>query len=121
MLKNIMTQFRNSKSTFLLLLWLVLELLYVSMRVVYWLILMIPYLVFSLVIWRLEDTSLKELESESMLEEYEASMLGSEVERSNTLVLYLFLKSLRQRLSVALKMEFEEDQQQSTSQSGTKK
>src|SRR5210317_62168 len=121
MLKNIMTQFRNSKSIFLLPLWLVYELLYVSMRDVYWLILMIPYLVFSLVIWRLEDTSLKELESESMQAGYVESMQEYEEERSNTLVLYLFLKSLRQRLSVALKMESEEDQQQSTSQSGTKK
>ena len=76
-----------------------------SMRLVYWLILTILFLVSSAAIWLLEDTSLKELESESTREGYVESIQGSEVERSNTLVLYLFLKNLRQRLSVALKME----------------
>src|SRR5210317_102593 len=105
MLKNTMTQFRNSKSIFLRLLWLVFAPLYVSMQVVYWLILMILFLLSSLVIWLLEDISHKEQELVSTQDVFVESMQESEAEKSNILELYLFLKSLRQRLSVALKME----------------
>ena len=49
------------------------------------------------------------------------STLRSEAEKYSTRVLFLSLKSLNQLYDVALKMGFVADQQQSTSQSGTKK
>src|SRR6056300_109343 len=106
MLKNIMTQFQNLKSTFLLPLWRVLEHLLDSMLVVFWLMWMILCLVFLVVIWLLEGMLLKGLALVLMLVEYEVSMRGYEGVRFNTPALFLSLKNLRQRLSVALKTEY---------------
>src|SRR6056300_207080 len=121
MLKNIMTLFQTSKSIFLRQLWRVLELLSNSMQVVFWLILMTLYLVFFLVIWLLDVTLRKGLELVLTLVEYEASMRGYEEVKYNTPELFLSLKSLKQRLSAALKTELGAVRLLFTSLFGTKK
>ena len=121
MLKNIMTQFHNSKSIFLRQLWRVLELLSNSMQVVFWLILMTLYLAFFLVIW-LSDVMLRSVLGLVLtLGEYEASMRGYEGVKYSTQALFPSLKNLRQQLSAALKMELGAVRLLFTSLFGTRK
>src|SRR5210317_241053 len=121
MLKNIMTQFLNLKLIFQRLLWLVSVPLLSSMLVVSLLTLTILYLVSLVVIWLLGVMLPKGLVSELMPEELEVSTHVLEAVRYNIRVLYLFLKNLKPLLSVVHKTEYEADQQQYTSQFGTKK
>src|SRR5210317_1686173 len=121
MLKNIMTQFQNLKSTFLLPLWRVLEHLFANMLVVCWLMLMILCLVFSVVIWLLAIMLHKGLVSVLTLGESEVSIRGLEAVKSNTQELYLSSKSLSQQLSAVLKTVLEVAVQRFTSLFGTKK
>ena len=121
MLKNIMTLFHVLKSIFQHLLWLVYELLLGSMRVVSWWMLMILCLVSFPAIWLLASMLPKEQVLESMQEELEGSTHVLEVVKYNILALFLFLKNLKQLLSVVLKTEYEEGRQLFTSLFGTKK
>ena len=121
MSKNTMTQSVDLKLIFPRLLWLVFVLLLGSLRVVYWLTAMTLYLVSFLPIWLLVVMLPKGPVLELMQAELEESIQRFVVVRYNILVSFLSLKNLKQRLGVAHKTELEEDQQQSTSQSGTKK
>ena len=72
-------------------------------------------------IWQLANTLHKGRESVSTQAESVASTVKSEVEKSSTLVLFRFSRSLNQLSDAALKMASEVDQLRSTFQSGTKK
>ena len=121
MSRNTMTLLADLRLIFPRLLWLAFVLLLGSLRVVYWLIVMILFLVSLAPIWLLVVMLPKEQGSVSMQEELEGSIQKFVGVRYNILVSFLSSKNLKQRLGVAHKTELEEVQQQSTSQSGTKK
>ncbi len=79
------------------------------------------WIAFLVLIWPWVVMLHKGQESVSTQVESVVSMLKSGMGKSNTQVLYLFSRSLKQLSDAALKMALEVDQQLSTSQSGTKK
>src|SRR6056300_896471 len=121
MLKNIMTLYQRLRLISQRLLWLVSVPLLSSMLLVSLLTLTILYLVSLVATWLLAVMLPKGLASELTQEESEVSTHVLEAVRYNIRVLYLFSKNLRQLLSAVLKTEYEADQQQYTSQFGTKK
>ena len=101
--KSIMMLLANLKLIFLLPLWR-LELLCVSMLVVFWLMLMILSIVFLVVIWALVVMLLKGQGigiNAGRIRAINSRIRGGEVQHTGVIP---FLKSLNQQLSVAHKM-----------------
>jgi hypothetical protein len=92
-----------------------------NLLAVFLLMLMTPSIVSLALIWQLANTLHKGRESVSTQVESVVSTVKSEVEKSSTLVLFRFSKSLNRLSDAALKMASEVDQLRYTSQSGTKK
>ena len=121
MSKDTTTQSPDTDSTFPHLSWRECELHFDNLLAVFLLMLMTPSIVSLALIWQLANTLHKGRESVSTQAESVASTVRSEVEKSSTLVLFRFSRSLNQLSDAALKMASEVDQLRFTFQSGTKK
>ena len=121
MLKNIMTQLVNLKSTFQPQLWQGLELLFDSLLVVFWSTVMILFQVSSLLIWLLVGMLHRGLVLVSMLVEFVESILKFVVEKYSTQELFLSSRNLNLLSDVVPKMVFVVEVLLSTFQSGIKK
>ena len=108
MLNVITMLFQLLKLIFLLLLWPVFVLLFVSLLVVFLLTLMILLIVYSALIWPLDIILLKERELVSMRVGLGQSIQRSGEEKFNILESSLFLRSLKQLFAVVHKMVFVE-------------